>query len=87
MAMFFGLGDLSMIKFVALLLVAVPLLAACETSDWMADPDDASYVPYEQQNTYDAQADTDAVIAHERAVNAENCAAAAEGRDRVCYDD
>jgi len=76
-----------MMKFAMLLLVAVPLLTACETSDWMADPDE-NYTP--TYTTSDAQDDpfsTDAVIAHQRAVNAENCAAAAEGRDRVCYDD
>jgi len=78
-----------MIKLLALLLVAVPVLTACETSDWMADPDE-SYTPSYSTTSSDPQDDpfsTESVIAHERAVNAENCAAAAQGRDRVCYDD
>ena len=77
-------GTGNMRKLLLSTLLLLPLLAGCETSDWMADPDDPGYVPY-QSSTYDAQADTDAVIAHERARNAENCAAAAEGRDRPCY--
>ena len=74
-----------MLKSLAAMLFILPLLAGCETSDWMADPNDPDYVPIQSQYSYDAQADTDAVIAHERARNAENCAAAAEGRDRPCY--
>jgi hypothetical protein len=74
-----------MMKLLLLAAVAVPLLAGCETTDWMAD-DSADYAPVTTSDD-DPNASYNQFMDHQRQVNAENCAAASEGRDRVCYDD
>ncbi len=72
-------------RLVLLLVVVAPLLTACETTDWFADTSDASsqdtatYSP-----NFDANAADEQFWAHQRAVQEENCAAAMQGRDRVC---
>jgi hypothetical protein len=72
-----------MMKLLALLLVLAPLLAACETSDCLDESGgdyQSSYTP-----TWDGNAAADRAIEHERQMQRDNCAAAAEGRDRPCY--
>ena len=72
-----------MLRLLALLMLAAPLLAGCETSDWMDESGDeyqSSYTP-----TWDGNAAADQAIEHERQRQRDNCAAAAEGRDRPCY--
>ena len=79
-----------MFRLISTIAVIAPLLAGCETSDWMAEPDEYSpaYTSSDSSASpnYDPNASNDQFMEHERAVNRENCAAAYEGRDRVCYD-
>lgn len=76
-----------MFKLISAVIVIGPLLAACETSDWMADADEYSPAyTSSDSSSYDPNASYDQFMEHQRAVNRENCAAASEGRDRVCYD-
>ena len=76
-----------MLRLVLAIGLCVPLLAACETSDWMADPDDSYSSTYVSANEAPDPLSYEAMHAHNQQVNAANCERASMGADIACYDD